>query len=256
MSIVYTFITPLLQKEMTNMSTSRLECRLCLLLSIIIVIILLLAPSLFHYGYAQIKQDISILSSSSFKDNLGYFHVVGEVKNNSTTDSFNYVKIVSTFYDDTAKVIGTDFTYTNVDVLRPAEKSSFEIILNDAQQSEKVSNYKLSVSADKTQPLPASLKLNVGDSHMDDIGAYHIVGEVTNQGNEKATFVKVSGAFYNDSNTAVAAGFTFTDPKDLEPGQTAPFEIIVDAPTTNEITSASLNVNSNQYSSIIENKTA
>jgi hypothetical protein len=42
----------------------------------------------------------------------------------------------------------------------------------------------------------------------------------------------------------------------LEPGQTAAFEIIVDAPTANEITSASLNVNSNQYSSIIENKTA
>jgi hypothetical protein len=44
----------------------------------------------------------------------------------------NYVKIVSTFYDNARRVIGTDFTYTNVDVLKPAEKSSFEIILNDA----------------------------------------------------------------------------------------------------------------------------
>ncbi|MFL6441058.1 MAG: hypothetical protein ACJ702_03770 [Nitrososphaeraceae archaeon] len=46
--------------------------------------------------------------------------------------------------------------------------------------------------------------------------AYHIVGEVTNQGNQKATFVKVSGSFYNSSDAVVAADFTYTDPKDLE----------------------------------------
>ena len=92
-------------------------------------------------------------------------------------------------------------------------------------------------------------------SHLDDIGSYHIVGEVTNQGNEKATFVKVSGAFYNSSNIVVASDFTFTDPQDLEPGQTAPFDITVSAPTANEITSASLDVDSVQYSSLIQNET-
>jgi hypothetical protein len=103
----------------------------------------------------------------------------------------------------------------------------------------------------KKEPLPPSLKLNVGDSHLDAIGAYHAVGEVTNQGNQKATYVKVSAAFYNSSNTVVAADFTYSDPKDLEPGQTAPFEIIVThASTTNKITSALVNVGSTQYSSI------
>jgi hypothetical protein len=81
------------------------------------------------------------------------------------------------------------------------------------------------------------VKLSAGDSHLDD-GAYHIVGEVTNQGNQKATFVKVSGAFYNSSNTVVAADFTFTDPQDLESGQAGPFEIIVNTPTANEITTS------------------
>ena len=47
----------------------------------------------------------------------------------------------------------------------------------------------------------------------------------------------------------MAADFTYTD-QDLEPGQTAPFEIIVNAPAGNKITSASLNVDSEQYSSI------
>jgi len=97
--------------------------------------------------------------------------------------------------------------------------------------------------------------MSVGSSHLDDIGSYHIVGEVTNQGNEKATFVKVSGAFYNSSNTVVASDFTFTDPQDLEPGQTTPFDITVSVPMANEITSASVDVDSVQYSSVIQNET-
>jgi hypothetical protein len=78
---------------------------------------------------------------------------------------------------------------------------------------------------------------------------------VTNQGNEKATFVKGSDAFYNSSNTVVASDFTFTDPQDLEPGQTTPFDITVSAPMANEITSASVDVDSVQYSSVIQNET-
>jgi hypothetical protein len=143
------------------------------LISLTVMVAIMVFPSVIHYGYSQ-KSDRGIsISSSSYtapnEDGLGYYHVVGEVRNNSPTDSMNYVKVVSTFYDDAGKVVGTDFTYTNVDVLRPAEKSSFEIILNDVTQSQKVSSYKLSVSGDKTQTLPAALKLSVGDSHLDDI---------------------------------------------------------------------------------------
>ena len=163
----------------------------------------------------------------------------------------NHVKILSTLYDKNGRVIGTDFTFSDIDVLRPAEKSAFKIILIDLRQSQKVSSYKLYASGQKTQSLPAPLKLNIGDSHLDSIGFYHVVGEVTNQGNQKSTYVKVSGAFYNSSGSVVAAEFIYSDPKDLEPGQTAPFELIVThAATAGKITSALVNVGSTQYSSI------
>jgi hypothetical protein len=100
-----------------------------------------------------------------------------------------------------------------------------------------------------------SLSILSSSSFKDDLAYYHIVGEVTNQGNEKATFVKVSDAFYNSGNTVVASDFTFTDPQDLEPGQTTPFDITVSAPMANEITSASVDVDSVQYSSVIQNET-
>lgn len=102
-----------------------------------------------------------------------------------------YVKIVATFYDSTEKIISTDFTFSDVGVLRSAEKSPFKIILTEIRQSQKVSSYNLSTSGDKTKALPASLKLSIDDSRLHDIGAYHVVGEVTNQGSQKDTFVKV-----------------------------------------------------------------
>jgi hypothetical protein len=167
------------------------------------------------------------------------------------------VRIVATLYDNAGKVIGTDFTFTDVNVLRPAEKSSFKIILSDLGQSQKVTSYKLSTSAVRTQALPASLRLTIGESHLDTIGAYHIGGKVTNHGSQKATFVKVSGAFYNRTNVVVAADYTYTEPKDLESGQTAPFEIIVTSATyAHQITYASLNADSIQYSVVGHNETS
>jgi hypothetical protein len=108
-------------------------------------IVLTTSSIVLQYGYSQTTTTstsagaggISVLSSSSFRDDTGAYHIVGEVKNNSPRDSMNYVKIVATLYDKGGKVVGTDFTYSDIDVLRPAEKSPFKIILTDLGQSQK-----------------------------------------------------------------------------------------------------------------------
>src|ERR1051326_379163 len=82
-------------------------------------VVLTTSSLIFQYGYSQTTTTsgsaggISVLSSSSFRDDTGAYHIVGEVKNNSPTESMNYVKILSTLYDKTGKVVGTDFTYTD-----------------------------------------------------------------------------------------------------------------------------------------------
>ena len=131
---------------------------------------------------------------------IGDFHVIGEVQNNAAK-ALEFVEITATFYDSTGKVVGTESGFTEIDILRPTETSPFDILVTDNQQSQKIDNYKLSVSGDETiESKPANLKLNVGDSFTDSIDSYHIVGEVTNQGNQATKFVKVAGAFYNDQN--------------------------------------------------------
>jgi hypothetical protein len=109
-----------------------------------------------QYGYSQTTtttttatayasaNPTSILSSPSFRDDIGTYHIVGEVKNNSPADSMKYVKLVATFYDKAKNVVSRDFTFSDVDILRPAEKSPFKIILTDTRQSQKVSSYTLS----------------------------------------------------------------------------------------------------------------
>ena len=142
-----------------------------------------------------------------------------------------FVEITATFYDAAGKVVGTGSGYTDMDILPPAQTSPFETLLTDEQQSQKIDNYKLSVSGDKTfESKPANLKLNVGDSFTDSINNYHVVGEVTNQGNQVTKFVKIAAAFYNNQNQLVAVGSSYTDPSDLSPATTAPFEILVTTP--------------------------
>ena len=141
-------------------------------------------------------------------------------------------------------------------ILRPAEKSPFQVLLTNKEQSKKIDNYKLSVSGDETfKSKPANLKLNIGESFTDSIDNYHIVGEVTNQGDQVTKFVKVAGSFYNNQNQIVAVGLSYTDPHDLNPGVTAPFEILVRAPTVDQIKSARLNVQSDDYSIILTTTT-
>ena len=55
----------------------------------------------------------------------------------------------------------------------------------------------------------------------------HVVGEVENNTPTLAKFVKVTGTFYNGGNEVVATEFTYTSPQDLDPGDKAPFEIIL-----------------------------
>lgn len=61
-------------------------------------------------------------------------------------------------------------------------------------------------------------------------GSTSIVGEVINNGNDSATFVKVTATFYDANNEVVDTNFTYagdTAGTALQKGKTAPFEILL-----------------------------
>ena len=92
------------------------------------------------------KSSITILSHNSYVDSVGYFHVVGEVENN-TPNTAKFVQITGTFYDINNAVVGTQITYTNPSNISSGAKAPFDLVLvSTSVPSSLVNHYKLSAS--------------------------------------------------------------------------------------------------------------
>jgi predicted secreted protein with PEFG-CTERM motif len=210
----------------------------------------LFSPFIVNEVAAQ-TPDFSLISSSDYFDSIGFYHIVGEIENSSNRVA-QFVQVTATLYDDQGTVVGTPFTYTFIDVMRPGERSAFNIVFADSNQASRISSYTLNASATPANDKPRTLEVRVGDGYVDAVGFYHQVGEVVNHGEEVATFVEVSGAFYDSSGRVVDAGFGFTSPENIPPGGKAPFEIMLVGPSVAQIRSASVNADSQQYAAMPE----
>jgi len=217
-----------------------------------ILLIFLLLPLFMQPAYVQAAAQISIIENhTSFLDSLGYFHVVGEVKNTGDVHT-QFNKIIGTFYDSGGEVVATQLTFTIISVLAPGQKSPFDLLLFDIAQSAKVSSYKLFVSCTQAGPLPQGLEIESHSRYLDSINWLHIVGEIKNIASEEATFVKIAATCFDHEGRVVYAGLGFSDPYDLNPGQTAPFEILIESDRASKVATYELQAQSNQYNIIPE----
>lgn len=86
------------------------------------------------------------MTHKSYIDNIGTFHVIGEIQNN-TPDVAQFVKVIGTFYDANAKVVGTSFTYPDPIDLQSKEKAPFDLILFDSTiPADQIVNYNLKIT--------------------------------------------------------------------------------------------------------------
>jgi hypothetical protein len=147
---------------------------------------------------------ISVLSQTAYMDSVGYFHIVGEVANISN-ETVRSIQITASIYDPSHVIIGTGSTYTDVDTLGPGEKSAFYLTSNDLSQVGQIGTYQLSISSQPAfgEQKPAFLRLTIGRAYIDAINTYHLIGQVTNEGDRPATLVEVSGAFYDYNHQVI-----------------------------------------------------
>lgn len=93
----------------------------------------------------------------------------------------------------------------------------------------------------------------VEERRIDPRGVYFLEGTATNNGNTTATNVRVSAAFYDQNDQVIASAIAPTNPQNLEPGQSAPFQLVVmDNPYSGSIASARLSVESMEYTIVPE----
>lgn len=162
--------------------------------------------------------DIEILSHQSYEDG-GWFHVVGEVRNNSDKP-MQFVEIIVTLYDDANNVTGTDFAYTELDVIPPGGKSPFE---TGTDEYAGTTQYKLQVQGIPGNLPRQDLIIN-SHNHYEDGGWLHVRGEVQNTGDTPAEFVKIVVTLYDAAGNVVGTDFAYTDIDTIPPGGTSPFE--------------------------------
>jgi len=154
------------------------------------------------------KGTVSIRSHSHFVDLDGTFHVVGEVQNTSVIP-VSHISITGVFYSNISDFLAIKRGYSPVDLLRPGERSPFEIVIKDVGVSDKIANYTLTATyANSTQAglnlKPAYLGINITRQFADSkTGLYHMEGKVFNYAGSIAHFVQVIATYYDINNKII-----------------------------------------------------
>jgi hypothetical protein len=171
-------------------------------------------------------QTLTVLSSTPYTDDIGTFHVAGEVRNNGA-EFMEFVEIAGTFFDVAGQTVASEYTYTHADFVAPGEAASFDLSVPDGV-SLGITRYDLSVQGEPTADRPATGLIIQGESAgVDGGGDYHVVGTVMNQGGAPAEFVQVIGTFYAADGTVVRSDVAYTNLDVIPPGGADTFDLSV-----------------------------
>jgi hypothetical protein len=166
-----------------------------------------------------------IVSSSSYTDSDGGYHVAGEVRN-TTADYMDYVEISGTFFDAGGQVVASEYTFTHVDLIAPSDTAGFDLVLTNGAALG-VSRYELAVRGELSADRPAPGLVVTAESPGVDGNDFHVVGTVANQSGASAEFVTVAGTFYGADGTVVRSDFTYVDADVVQPGESVSFDLVV-----------------------------
>jgi hypothetical protein len=154
--------------------------------------------------------------------NEDQLNVVGEVLNN-TGGSVASVTIPVGAFNNDGEIMGNGEDIPPM-VLRPGEKTCFNVLIF-LDPDDNWSSYALGpISYVPTNAATPNLTLlNVSSDN--DLGPYHITGQVRNDSGVKVTSVSLIVTLYDSSGTMVDCNSTTANPSVLNPGQTSTFDI-------------------------------
>ena len=193
---------------------------------------------------------IQIIGTSSFIDDLGNFHVIGEV-NNTAFDPQTDIVITTILSNTTNKtIVGNHSAFTSIGTLRHGESSPFDILVQDPQIVGKFNFIEFFTSSRPTTEKPANLIINDSSVFLDNVGNPHITGNIINQGPSPEQFLNLVATFYDNSSLGIVGTQSFgLNVANLSQNQVAPFDItITDNKTKSQGAFYSLDVESDQSS--------
>ncbi len=209
------------------------------------------SPSTVDLGFAQIPNhgSIQITNTSTYVDESGNFHVVGEV-NNTSHDPQTGVMVTAVLSDSTNNVAGNLSAFSSLDVIRPGELSPFDIVSGDLDMAGKLEFIEFSTTSQFGVEKPANLVINGSKTFLDSTGNLHITGNIINRGLSPESFLDLVATFYDKSGHGVIGTQTYgLNVGNLPQNQAVPFDVaITDNRTKSQGAFYSLNVESKQSS--------
>ena len=205
-----------------------------------------------NLGFAQNldSNTIQILSTSTFIDDMGNFHVIGEVNNTAFDPQTNIV--ITTILSNTTNntIVGNHSAFSSIGTLRHGESSPFDILIQDPQILGKFNFIEFATSSQPAIEKPANLILNGSSAFFDNVGNPHITGNIINQGQFPEQFLNLVATFYDNSSLGIVGTQSFgLNVANLSQNQMAPFDItITDNKTKSQAAFYSLNIESDQSS--------
>ena len=171
-------------------------------------------------------QVLTIVSSTTYTDDLGSLHVAGEVRNNGA-EYMEFVEVTGTFFDEAGQTLASEFTFTHADIIAPGEVAGFDLTVRGGA-SLGVNRYELAFQGEVTAERPVSgLVIQEGSTSIDEIGDLHVVGRVLNQSAGPAEFVKVIGTFYGSDGKVMRSASVYTELDEVPSGGSDSFDLII-----------------------------
>lgn len=165
------------------------------------------------------------MSSNAFVPYEGStsLYIVGEIQNN-TSENVEFAKISTVLRDSDGNVVGSEYTYADIDILTPGMKSPFFNIFFEPLPW---SSYDSSVSYRTTTDQPHPIEIINHTAYFDSYSAFHVVGEVRNQYSDTRTYVQAFVTLYDSGGEVIGTDYSYTIKDELAPGETDTFHVEV-----------------------------
>ena len=180
---------------------------------------------------------------SSYVDSVDYFHVLGEVENN-TDRHLRFIKVTANVFDGDDRLLAGGSAYIYLDSLAPGQKTCFDILIKEPPGW---AYYKLAPPSNWTDamPLPKLTVLDPSGQYNPATGGYEITGQVRNDQDARFDYVSPIGTAYNAAGRVVGCTITYIKSLHLDPDQTSSFDMLFIGGNSADITSYRVQVDGN-----------
>ncbi len=169
---------------------------------------------------------LEVISHKSYVDDLGWYHIVGEVQNNAGVP-MEYVEVVAKLYDSSNQNIGTKLTFTAPDIIFPGGSAAFDIIALRKSQWSDIETYTLQVKGDPSQNAEQqNLILISQDGRLED-NLILVSGQVQNIGDSPA-LAKLIITLYDADHNVVNTAWAYADAGIIPVNGVSDFELKVE----------------------------